>query len=124
MDGCISCPIPIEFTINELSCNNILLILHKPYGFLVNHQAEVMERVLSYTAMNRFPVELRKAFRTRHQIRRQVLEKIWAGGYNERGVKLGIICLDRFPYSEFSMDRVKIKSLAEVGEQKALEIFS
>lgn len=122
-DGASGLPLPINYAINELGCNNILIILHRPYGFVINRRTEIIENILSRVYMGHTNPLLRAAFLSRHKKYAKILRNLWDYS-NQTGVNIGVISLEDSSISRFSMDKEKLKNLATYGTQQALRVFS
>lgn len=122
-DGASSLPLPIDYAINELDCNNILVILQRPYGYMPSKHS-VLEAIMARLYMRSASSELRRAFLTRHQRFARILNSLWNYSSENSSVNIGVIGLDRYPFSKYSMNKQKLKSLADLGTQKTLEIFT
>ncbi len=122
-DGASSLPLPVDYAKKELGCNNILVIMHKPYSYRTSLTSEVLETVMASLYMRNCASELRKSFLRRHQTLTKILNNLW-NYHSIDSVNIGVIGFDKFPFSKFSMNKQKSKALATVGEQKTIEIFT
>lgn len=119
-DGNASEVIPIFYAANELGCNNILVILQRPFDYHPNGFYKIGESLMANITMRNSP-NLRKGFLSRHDRFTRVMDEL--SDLNSE-VNIGFIGIGKTKVSKYSMNRTELEGLANLGREKALEVFS
>lgn len=117
-DGNSAAPLPIDYAIDNLKSDNILVILQKPF----NYQSGVITKLIEFILARKFirNPEVRQAFVSRHSNSFKILEDL---DHLDNSINVGFIAMESADVSKYSMNSQKLRNLAMLGEQKAMEIF-